>query len=85
MIRLFESGWRWGNAILVDGFDGTMYTTYLKTGMIRINRIDPETGSINKGTIIPLLYPEKMEIYKGEVYFLNKGINENWKLAKCHL
>jgi hypothetical protein len=85
LIRLFESGWRWGNAILVDGFDGTMYTTYLKSGIVRINRIDPETGTINRGTIIPLLYPEKMEIYKGEVYFLNKGINENWKLAKCHL
>jgi hypothetical protein len=51
----------------------------------RIHRIDLETGNINKGTVLPLPFTEKIEIYDGEAYFLNKGINENWKLAKSHL
>lgn len=84
-IRLSDSGWRWGNVILVDEFNHNFYTTYLKIGMIRINRIDIETGMLKKGTIIPLPFPEKMEIYDGEVYFLNRGNDENWKLAKCTL
>lgn len=84
-VQLFESGWRWGNRILVDEFNGNMYTVYIKSGMIRIHKIDPESGNINKGTVIPLPFPEKIEIYDGDAYFLNKGVNENWKLAKCKL
>lgn len=71
--------------ILVDQFNGNMFTAYIKAGMIRIHKVDAETGKINKGTVIPVSFPEKIEIYDGEAYFLNKGINENWKLAKCKL
>jgi len=84
-IRLSDSGWRWGSKILVDEFNRNVYTTFLKTGMIRINRIDLETGKLRVGTVLPLPFPEKIEIYDGEAYFLNKGVNENWKLAKCKL
>jgi len=84
-IRFSDSGWRWGNMILVDEFNRNVYTTFLKFGMIRINRIDLETGKLSKGTVIPLLFPEKIEIYDGEAYFLNLGQNDNWKLAKCKL
>ena len=84
-VRLSDSGWHWGNVILVDEFNHNVYTTYHKIGMIRINRIDIETGQLKNGTIIPLPFPEKIEIYDGEAYFLNKGVNENWKLAKCDL
>lgn len=62
-----------------------MYTLYLKNDLVRIHRIDLETGQLKKGTILPLPYPEKIEIYNGEAYFLNKGMNENCKLAKCRL
>ena len=84
-IRLSDSGWRWGSKILVDEFNSNVYTTFLKTGMIRINRIDLETGKLRVGTVLPLPFPEKIEIYDGEAYFLNKGVNENWKLAKCKM
>ena len=84
-VRLSDSGWRWGNMILVDELNCNVYTTYIKSGMIRINRIDLETGQLKSGTVIPLPFPEKIEIYDGEAYFLNKGVNENWKLAKCML
>jgi hypothetical protein len=84
-IRLSESGWRWGTMIMVDGFNNHVYTTFFKSGMIRIHRIDPETGKLSKGTMLPLPFPEKIEIYDGEAYFLNKGVNENWKLVKCSL
>ena len=84
-VRLYESGWRWGNTILVDELNRDMYTAYLKAGMVRIHKIDLRTGNLNKGTLIPFPFPEKIEIYDGVAYFLNKGINENWKLAKCEL
>jgi hypothetical protein len=84
-VKLFDSGWRWGNMILVDELNHNIYTTYLNSGMIRINRINLETGKLNPGTVIPFPFPEKIEIYDGEVYFLNKGLNENWELVKCKL
>lgn len=84
-VRLFDSGWRWGHMILVDELNRDIYTTYLNSGMIRINRINLETGKLNPGTVIPFPFPEKIEIYNGEVYFLNKGLNGNWVLTKCKL
>lgn len=84
-VRFSDSGWRWGNTILVDDFNCNVYTTYIKLGMVRINRVDLETGKLKSGTVIPFPFPEKIEIYNGEVYFINKGGNENWKLAKCEL
>ncbi|MEI6454888.1 MAG: carboxypeptidase-like regulatory domain-containing protein [bacterium] len=84
-VRLSESGWRWGKVILEDEFNHNIYTTYLKNGMVKINQIDLVTGKLKKGTVIPVQYPVKMEVYDGDVYFLNKGVNENWKLAKCSL
>lgn len=84
-INLSESGWRWGRMILTDQNNQNVYTTYHKNGMIRINRIDLTTGRLQKGTLIPLPFPEKMELYDGQAYFLNRGKDENWKLVKCQL
>ncbi|MCX6283506.1 MAG: hypothetical protein NTW31_04625 [Bacteroidetes bacterium] len=84
-VRLSESGWRWGTMILVDEYNRDMYTLFLKSDIVRIHRIDLESGQLQKGIILPLPYPEKIEIYNGEAYFLNKGVNENRKLVKCRL
>jgi len=84
-IRLSDANWRWGNAILVDELNGNIYTTYLKAGMLRLNQVDPETGKLSQGTVIPLPFPDKIEIYGGEAYFLTKSKDENLKLAKCKL
>jgi hypothetical protein len=55
--------------------------------MVRIQRIDVETGQLDNGTILPFPFPEKIEIYKGDAYFLIKqdGTSENWKLMKCRI
>ena len=53
--------------------------------MYRLNRIDLETGKLKAGTILPFPFPEKIEIYDGEAFFINQGVNENRKLVKCRL
>ena len=84
-VRLADAGWRWGNRILPDELNHEFYTVFLKAGMVRINRIDPGTGSLKRGTVLPLPFPEKIEIYGSEAYFLSKGADGNWKLVKCKL
>ena len=80
-----NSGWRWGIKILADEATHFLYTIYLRNGMVKISKIDPKTGNLGGGTIIPFPFPEKIKIYKGEAFFLCKesGSNENWKLVKC--
>ncbi|MCX6240936.1 MAG: carboxypeptidase-like regulatory domain-containing protein [Bacteroidetes bacterium] len=80
-----SSGWRWGTKILTDGSAHTLYTIFLKNGMVKIQKIDPLTGNLSAGTILPFLFPEKIKVYKGEAFFLCKdsGGSGNWKLVKC--
>ena len=84
---LETSGWRWGTKILTDGSDQDIYTTFIRNGMVKINKIDLLTGKTGDGTVLPFPFPEKIRIYKGEAYFLCKesGYGENWKLVKCRL
>jgi hypothetical protein len=84
-IRLSDSGWRWGSTILVDELNRNIYTAFIKAGMVRLNRIDLGTGKLKTGTILPFPFPEKIEIYDGEAFFINQGVNENRKLVKCKL
>ncbi|MEI7491468.1 MAG: carboxypeptidase-like regulatory domain-containing protein [Bacteroidota bacterium] len=81
------SGWRWGTKMLTDGSDQDVYTTFIRNGMVKINKIDLLTGLPGNGTVLPFPFPEKIIIYKGEAYFLCKesGYGENWKLVKCRL
>ena len=56
--------------------------------MVRIRKIDMETGNLTKSYDLPFPFPEKIEIYKGDAYFLNKdagGEFEKWKLIKVKL
>lgn len=83
--QISNDGWRWKKTILVDDFSCNVYAVFQRNGMLRLEQIDLETGKIGSSTILPYQFPEKIEIYKGEAYFLVKGANENWKLAKCKL
>ncbi len=80
-----NSGWRWGTKIIADEYTHSIYTIFLKNGMVKIQKIDLVSGNLNYGTILPFLFPEKIRIYKGDAYFLCKksGDSENWKLVKC--
>jgi hypothetical protein len=86
-IKLSYSDWRWGSTILVDNYSGEVYTMFLKNGMVKVQRVDLETGKLHAGTVLPFPYPEKIQIYKGEAYFLVKtdGLNDKWKLVKCRI
>ena len=78
-------GWRWGTRILADKENGDMYTTFLMAGMVKIRRIEMETGKLVQGTVLPFLFPEKIIIFDGDAYFLCRDSMDgaNWKLVKC--
>jgi hypothetical protein len=84
-IKLSDSDWRWGSEILTDEYSRDVYTIFRKNGMVKIQRVDLETGKLSSGTVLPFPFPEKLRIYKGGVYFLIKhdGSNDTWKLVKC--
>ncbi len=85
--RSENDGWRWGTKILADEATHALYAMFLKDGMVMIRKIDPKTGSLDPGTIIPFPFPEKIKIYRNEAFFLCKesGSSGNWKLVKCHI
>jgi hypothetical protein len=80
-----KTGWRWSSGILANQGNSEVYTSYLKNGMVRIHAIDTETGRLKRGTVLPLPFPEKIEIYNGEAFFLHKGEGENWEVVRCTL
>ena len=86
-VKLSNSDWRWGSRILTDEYSREVYTIFLKNGMTKIQRVDLETGKLANGTVLPFPFPEKIEIYKGDAYFLikNDGSNDKWKLVKCKI
>ncbi len=55
--------------------------------MVKIQKINLETGKLQEGTVLPFPFPEKIQIYNREAYFLIKsdGANDKWKLAGCNL
>jgi len=79
--------WRWGTKILTDGYTHDPYTIFLKNGQVKVRKIDLSTGSLDAGTVLPYLFPEKIQVYRGEAYFLCKESTNgaNWKLVKCRL
>ena len=85
--RAIDEGWRWGTKILADDATHAMYAVFLRSGMVMIRKIDPKTGNLGVMTIIPVPFPEKIKLYKGEAFFLCKesGSNKNWKLLKCNI
>jgi hypothetical protein len=87
IVRLSNSAWRWGSQVLTDEYSREVYTVFLKNGMVKIHQVDLETGSLKSGTVLPFPFPEKIEIYKGDAYFLIKsdGSNDKWKLVKWRI
>jgi hypothetical protein len=86
-IRLSNTGWRWGRKILTDDYNHNVFTLFHRNGMVQVRQIDLETGKLNGRTVLPFPFPEKIEIFKNEAYFLIKSDNANdkWKLVKCKL
>ena len=82
------SDWKWRGKILIDDYYRNVYTTFHKNGMVQIRKIDLETGNLTRSVDFPFPFPEKIQIYKGDAYFINKdcgGEFEKWKLVKVKL
>jgi hypothetical protein len=80
--------WRWSGKIYVDEYYQDVYTTFRKNGMVQVRKINLQTGKLTNTFDVPFPFPEKIEIYKGEAFFLNKdagGNEDKWKLVKLKL
>jgi len=75
---------KWGKNILMDVPAEKAYTYNIKNGIYHLKQIDLYTGELDDCKSIPYIFPKKVQIYKGEVYFLYKGLGEKdkWKLLK---
>jgi len=75
---------KWGKNILMDVPAEKAYTYNIKNGIYHLKQINLYTGELDDCKSIPYIFPKKVQIYKGEVYFLNKGLGEKdkWKLLK---
>ncbi|HNX82759.1 MAG TPA: carboxypeptidase-like regulatory domain-containing protein [Candidatus Omnitrophota bacterium] len=75
---------KWGKNILMDVPAEKAYTYNMKNGIYHLKQINLYTGELDDCKSIPYIFPKKVQIYKGEVYFLYKGIGEKdkWKLLK---
>ncbi len=81
------SEWKWRGKILVDEYYRNAYTTFQKNGIVQIKKIDLKTGNLTTKFELPFPFPEKILIYKGVAYFLNKdeGQSVKWRLVKLNL
>jgi hypothetical protein len=75
---------KWGKNILMDVPAEKAYTYNMKNGIYHLKQINLYTGELDDCKSIPYIFPKKVQIYKGEVYFLYKGLGEKdkWKLLK---
>jgi len=70
-VTIANNGWRWGEPEYLPTMElPDVYTEFIKNGMVKLRRVDPETGSFQPGTVLPSLSPKKIEIRNGEAYFL---------------
>jgi hypothetical protein len=81
------SNWKWKWSIITDEFSGTVYTSFEKRGSEKLCKIDIQTGELDAEFVVPVLFPAKINIYKGEAFFMYKkiGETEKWRLYKMKL
>ncbi len=79
--------WKWQPEIYTDEFTGKIYISFVKQGRVKLCNIDLYTGKIAAEYVLPVLFVEKIKIYKGEAFFKYKetGEFEKWKLYKMKL
>ena len=60
----------WTNDILIDQVSGKTYTVFTRNGTYTIYEINLNSGMLNKRLSILHLYPRKVRVYNGWVYYL---------------
>ncbi len=61
---------RWSGDIFLDETQSKIYTTFLKSTGTGLYRIDLNTGELHKTLTLIHPFPQKIRIYKGQVYYL---------------
>jgi hypothetical protein len=61
---------KWTNDILIDETDGKVYTVFSRNGTFSVYEININTGILKKRLSLLHLYPRKVKIYNGWVYYL---------------
>jgi hypothetical protein len=79
--------WSWDHTLVQDTEFRKIYAGYGNNGYVRLRNVDLFTGRVTASAQLPFEFPEKIKIFKGEVYFLYRGPggDENRKLYKMDL
>jgi hypothetical protein len=82
-----DDTWKWGGKLLKDEAFGEVYTCFKRRGEVRLCKIDVESGTLAGEVVIPLAFPEKIQVHRGQAYFLYKecGTEPKRKLYRMKL
>lgn len=83
MIKKIKEG-NWSKDIYIDEEKSKVYTTFLQNGYYFLYTVDLNTGELKKVLSIAHLYPEKLQIHDGYVYYLyhEAGSGDNKELFR---
>jgi CarboxypepD_reg-like domain len=68
-VEVIKEG-RWSGDIFLDESQSKVYTTFLKSSGTGLYRIDLNTGDLHKILTLIHPYPQKIRIYKDQVYYM---------------
>ena len=74
-----SDGWKWSHRLIQDEAFQTIYAMFTHKGFVLLKKIDPESGEFLSSIELPVPFPEKLKIFKGEAYFLSKAAGEYQK------
>jgi len=83
LIKNIKEG-NWSKDIYIDEGKSKVYTTFIQNGYYFLYTVDLNTGELKKVLSIAHLYPEKLQIHDGYVYYLyhEAGSGDNKELFR---
>jgi hypothetical protein len=81
------NAWKWRWNLYPDENTGKVYTDFERQGRLKLCEIDLESGIILSEYVLPVLFVQKIIVYKGEAFFMYKqiGEGEKWRLYKMKI
>lgn len=70
--HLARQGRDWKGRVVQDARTGALYAEYQRAGQGWLQRIDPHTGRTGALTRLAYRYPEKVQVYGGDVYYIHR-------------
>ncbi len=74
----------WMPVIITDNFINKAYTIFTTGVMYSLSEINLQDGSVKEVTKIKKLFPQKIKINNGHLYFLYKDMNNDWGIKKLY-